>query len=100
MRPFRFGVAVRTTESRADLAGLGFDPGAVRVERLGESVAIIKRLWAGEPVTFAGRHYRVSEHRIHPRPLQRPHPPLFIGGNAPRLLRLAAAEADIVGLSG
>ena len=94
------GLGAGHMKAEYDQAGLGFDPGAVRVERLGESVAIIKRLWAGEPVTFAGRHYRVSEHRIHPRPLQRPHPPLFIGGNAPRLLRLAAAEADIVGLSG
>lgn len=37
---------------------------------------------------------------IHPLPLQRPHPPILIGGNGPRLLTLAAKEADIVGLSG
>src|SRR6266403_1281303 len=52
------------------------------------------------PVTLAGRHYRVSGHLLHPRPVQRPRPPVFIGGNAPRLLRVAAKEADIVGLTG
>jgi probable F420-dependent oxidoreductase len=81
-------------------AGLRFDAGGVRVARLAEAVAIVKGLLAGEEVTFAGRHYRVSAHTIHPRPVQRPHPPILIGGNGPQLLTLAAKEADIVGLSG
>ena len=61
---------------------------------------IVKRLLEGESVTFAGRHYRVTDHTIHPLPVQRPRPPIFIGGSAPRLLALAAKEADIVGLTG
>jgi probable F420-dependent oxidoreductase len=83
-----------------DQAGLRFDRGGVRVERLAESVAIVKRLFEGETVTFAGRHYRVTAHKIYPLPAQRPRPPILIGGNGPRLLTLAATEADIVGLSG
>jgi probable F420-dependent oxidoreductase len=51
-------------------------------------------------VTFAGKHYRVSGHTIAPLPVQKPHPPILIGGNGVRLLTLAAREADIVGLSG
>ena len=54
----------------------------------------------GEDVTVAGRYYRVSGHKIHPVPVQRPHPPILIGGNGRQLLTLAAREADIVGLSG
>jgi probable F420-dependent oxidoreductase len=42
----------------------------------------------------------VTAHTIHPRPVQRPRPPLFIGGNAQRLLEVAAREADVVGLTG
>jgi probable F420-dependent oxidoreductase len=61
---------------------------------------IVKGLLAGEPFTFSGRHYRVAGHRIHPLPVQRPHPPIVVGGNAPRLLTLAGREADIVGLTG
>ena len=94
------GLGAGHMQSEYEQAGLAFDPGATRVERLGEAVVILKRLLEGESVTFAGRHYRVTEHSIHPRPVQRPRPPVFIGGNAPRLLTLAAREADIVGLTG
>ncbi len=94
------GLGAGHMQSEYEQAGLAFDPGATRVERLGEAVVILKRLLEGESVTFAGRHYRVTGHSIHPRPVQRPRPPVFIGGNAPRLLALAAREADIVGLTG
>src|SRR2546425_6581909 len=94
------GLGAGHMKSEYDQAGLTFDPGAIRVERLGEAVVIVKRLLEGESVTFAGRHYRVTDHSIHPRPIQRPRPPVFIGGHAPRLLMLAAREADIVGLTG
>jgi probable F420-dependent oxidoreductase len=83
-----------------DQAGLQFDRGGVRVERLAEAIAIIKGLLGGAEVNFAGRHYRVTGHRIYPLPVQRPHPPIIVGGNGPRLLALAAQEADIVNLTG
>jgi alkanesulfonate monooxygenase SsuD/methylene tetrahydromethanopterin reductase-like flavin-dependent oxidoreductase (luciferase family) len=70
----------------------------VRVSRLEESVAILKGLWGDEPFTFEGQHYRINGLNGTPKPLQRPHPPLLIGGGAPRMLRLAAREANIVGL--
>ena len=81
-------------------AGLRFDRGGVRVERLAESIAIIKGLLGGSEVNFTGRHYRVTGHQIYPRPVQRPHPPIVVGGNGPRLLALAAKEADIVNFTG
>lgn len=97
---FQLGLGAGHMKSEYDQVGLGFDPGATRVERLAEAIVIVKRLLEGGPATFAGRHYRVTDHTIHPLPVQRPHPPIFIGGNAPRLLTLAAKEADIVGLTG
>jgi probable F420-dependent oxidoreductase len=97
---FELGLGAGHMRSEYEQAGLTFDPGATRVERLAEAVVIVKRLLVGEPVTFSGRHYRVTGHTIHPRPIQRPRPPVFIGGNAPRLLTVAAREADIVGLTG
>jgi probable F420-dependent oxidoreductase len=97
---FELGLGAGHMESEYDAIGLHFDPGPVRVERLGESVAIIKGLLAGEEVTFAGTHYVVSRHRIHPSPVQKPRPPLLIGGNSRRLLTLAAREADIVSFLG
>jgi probable F420-dependent oxidoreductase len=97
---FQLGLGAGHMRSEYDQAGIGFDAGGTRVERLAEAVTIIRGLLQGEPVTFAGRHYRVTDHRIHPVPVQRPHPPILIGGNGRRLLTLAAQEADIVGLSG
>jgi probable F420-dependent oxidoreductase len=97
---FELGLGAGYMKAEYDEAGLRFEPGGVRVERLAEAVGIITRLFGGEPVTFAGRHYRVTKHTIHPRPVQHPRPPILVGGNGPRLLTLAATEADIVGLSG
>jgi probable F420-dependent oxidoreductase len=94
------GLGAGHMRSEYEQAGLTFESGAARIERLGEAVVIVKRVLEGAPVTFAGRHYRVTGHTVHPRPVQRPRPPIFIGGNAPRLLEVAATEADIVGLTG
>jgi probable F420-dependent oxidoreductase len=94
------GLGAGSIKSEYDAAGFAFDPGRTRVERLAESVTIIKGLLNGEQVSFAGRHYRVTGHTIAPTPAQKPHPPILIGGNGRRLLALAAQEADIVGFSG
>jgi probable F420-dependent oxidoreductase len=97
---FQLGLGAGHMKSEYDQAGLIFDSGGTRVERLAEAAIIIKGLLSGEQVTFAGRHYRVTRHTAHPLPVQRPHPPIVISGNGRRLLTLAAREADIVGLSG
>jgi len=76
--------------------GIPYDAPAVRVSRLEESVGLLKRLLSEESVDHTGEHYRVRGAKILPRPLQQPHPPLMIGGGGPRVLRLAAREADIV----
>ena len=97
---FELGLGAGSIQSEYDQVGLDFDRGAVRVDRLTEAVTVIKGLLRGEQVTFAGQHYRVTGHTIAPLPVQKPHPPMLIGGNGTRLLTLAAREADIVGLSG
>jgi probable F420-dependent oxidoreductase len=80
--------------------GLRFDPPRTRVERLDEALAIVSALLAGEQVTVTGRHYRVTGHRAWPVPVQRPRPPLLVGGNGRALLTVAARRADIVGFTG
>jgi len=95
------GLGAGHMQSEYRQAGLNFDAGGIRVERLAEAVTLIKRLLDGEQqVALAGRHYRVIGHTIYPLPVQRPHPPILIGGNGLHLLTLAAREVDIVGLSG
>jgi probable F420-dependent oxidoreductase len=80
-----------------DEAGLRFDPPAVRVARMAESVQIIRRLLDGEEVTFTGEHYEVSGHRAFPVPAQPV--PLLVGGNGRRVLETAARWAVIVGFT-
>jgi SAM-dependent methyltransferase len=61
-------------------------------------VPIIKGLFADGPLTFGGRYYAIEGLDLRPKPAQRPHPPILIGGAGRRLLSVAAREADIVAL--
>jgi probable F420-dependent oxidoreductase len=77
-------------------AGVPLDSAAERIDRLGESLELLKLLFADHPADFTGRHYTVSGLDGLPKPVQRPHPPLLVGGGGPRMLRLAAQQADII----
>ena len=80
-------------------AGFNLDTPAVRVNRLEEAIQVIKGLWADKPFTFTGRYYSVNELESNPKSVQKPHPPIMIGGGSKRILSIAAREADIVGLN-
>ena len=79
--------------------GMPYERPSVRIDRLEEALGLLRRLLAGETVSHAGPHYRLERATVEPHPVQRPHPPLMLGGGGPRLLRLAAREAQIVGLA-
>jgi probable F420-dependent oxidoreductase len=79
--------------------GVPYDTGTVRIDRLAEAITILKEVFADGPVDFQGRYYRAKGLADLPRPLQRPHPPFLLGGGSPKLLRLAAREAQIVGIA-
>ena len=79
--------------------GIPFDPIGRRIDRLTEAVAVIKGCFAEGPFSFAGEHYTITNHEGLPKPVQKPRPPLFIGGGGKRLLTLAGREADIVGVA-
>lgn len=80
-------------------SGIRLDPPGVRIDRLEEAVAVVKGLFGDGPVTHAGPAYRLDGLEGTPKPIQRPHPPLLIGGGGKRVLTLAAREADIVGIN-
>ena len=94
---FELGLGAGWLRAEYDQAGISFDAPGTRIERLEESVAIVKGLLAGERVTFTGRHYSIADLEGRPVPVQRPHPPILIGGGGQRTLSLAAREASIVG---
>lgn len=79
-------------------AGIPFERPGQRIDKMAESIQVLKGLFADGPVTFAGQHYAITEMEGYPKPLQRPYPPLHIGGGGQRLLSVAGREADIVGL--
>jgi probable F420-dependent oxidoreductase len=79
--------------------GLRFDPAPVRIARLAETIAALRAAFAGEPLAVAGEHVHLAGFAARPLPVQRPHPPLMVGGGSRRVLGLAAREADIVSLN-
>ena len=94
---FGIGAGWNTRDYRQ--LGIPYDTPKVRVDRMEEAITLIKRLWTEERVTHEGAYYRVREARVLPRPTQRPHPPVMIGGGGPRMLRIAAREAQIVAVA-
>jgi probable F420-dependent oxidoreductase len=91
------GAGWNAAEYRA--IGLGFDDVGVRSSRLAEAIAVLKGAFGPGPFSFTGAHYTITDFDAYPKPIQQPHPPLFIGGGGRRTLSLAAREADIVGLA-
>ncbi|MDQ1552850.1 MAG: hypothetical protein QOD50_2272 [Actinomycetota bacterium] len=93
------GVGAGWLTADYDKAGFSLDPPSTRIARLDESLTVIKGLMADGPFTFAGEHYSITELDGEPKPVQRPHPPLIVGGGGPRILALAARQAQIVGIN-
>jgi hypothetical protein len=66
------------------------DDARTRADRLDEALTVMAALWSGEPVTHRGAHYRVDGVRLAPLPVQRPRPPIWIGGHSPAARRRVA----------
>jgi probable F420-dependent oxidoreductase len=93
------GLGAGWNKPEYDATGISFEPVGVRISRLTETVAILKGCFADGPFSFSGEHYTITSHDGTPKPAQRPHPPIFLGGGGKRLLTLAAREAQIIGLA-
>jgi probable F420-dependent oxidoreductase len=74
--------------------GIPFPRIGERIDQLGEGVEIIRRMWTEPRPAFKGRHYAIDGAVCDPPPVQRPHPPIWIGGEGDRVHRLAARAAD------
>jgi probable F420-dependent oxidoreductase len=94
-----FGLGAGWMTTDYEQSGMAEDPPGVRIDRMAESLAVMKALWATGEATFEGKHYRITGAEGAPRPAQRPHPPIIIGGGGRRVLSIAARQADIVGVN-
>jgi probable F420-dependent oxidoreductase len=93
------GIGAGWMASDYEQSVITMDDAATRVDRLAEGLTVLKGLFAPGPFSFQGKHYRIAELDGQPRPVQQPHPPFIVGGGGPRVLALAAREADIVGVN-
>lgn len=89
------GLGAGWLEAEHEAYGFPFRPTRERFDVLEEQLEIIRGQWSDGPFSFSGEHYEVRDLDALPKPVQRPGPPLIIGGNAgPRSARLAARWAD------
>jgi probable F420-dependent oxidoreductase len=93
------GIGAGWSETEYNAMGLTFDRPARRIAKLAEVVSLIKAHWEGEHLDCAGQVVQVRGYAGRPLPVQRPHPPIMIGGGGPRMLAFAGREADIVSMS-
>jgi probable F420-dependent oxidoreductase len=77
----------------AEFAALGVDF-AERNELTDEAIVAMKAAWSGEPLSLSSRHFDANDNFALPRPVQEPHPPIWIGGNSKRAIRRAVELAD------
>jgi alkanesulfonate monooxygenase SsuD/methylene tetrahydromethanopterin reductase-like flavin-dependent oxidoreductase (luciferase family) len=94
------GLSAGWYEKEAHAYGVAFPPGSVRVEMLEESVIILRQMLSAEKddnngkISFKGRYYSISNADCNPKPIQKPHIPIWIGGGGKRTLKVVAKYAD------
>lgn len=89
-----FGIGAGWHEDEAVAYGIPFPRGGQRVEMLDEALTIIKKLWTEDEATFKGKYYSVNKAVCLPKPVQKPHPSVLVGGGGDKMLRLIARHAN------
>lgn len=88
---FVFGIGVGWFEDEFEVLGQAFHNRGARTD---EALELMRALWAPDPVSFAGRHYRVADAYFSPKPVQRPGPPIWVAGGSDAAIRRAARYGD------
>jgi F420-dependent oxidoreductase-like protein len=99
----RLDVGIGAGWSVGEFKGYGYDypSDKVRLDMLEEAVQVMKAMWTSDVAHFSGEHYRLDGAITHPKPMQDPHPPLWIaGGGEKRTLRIVAEHGDFANFSG
>jgi len=91
----KFGIGAGWFQKEFEEYGIPFPKPRKRIERLEEAIQIIKEMWTQEEASFSGRYYRIDRAVCYPKPVQKPHPPIIVGGGGERFtLKVVAKLAD------
>jgi F420-dependent oxidoreductase-like protein len=91
-----FGLGASGAEVEHTMLGIPFYTAGERIRRLAEALTVCRKLWTEERASFDGRYYTLTDAVSNPKPLQRPHPPIWVGGAGEKLtLRVVAEHADV-----
>jgi probable F420-dependent oxidoreductase len=92
------GLGSGWTETEFKMTGIPFPPITERLRMLDEALTCIRSLWANERTTFDGEFYKLTDAILWPKPVQKPRPPIIVGGGGKGLLRIAAKHADYLNI--
>ncbi|MGE5853886.1 MAG: LLM class F420-dependent oxidoreductase [Deltaproteobacteria bacterium] len=87
----RVGFGIGWSPDEYEAAGA---PWQDRGKRAGESIEVLKKIWTTDPVEFEGKYYRIAKSFIGPKPVQKPHPPIYMAAFTPSAMKRVAAEAN------
>jgi len=74
--------------------GFGWDSHLIRVERLKETIEMVKKLWKENHVSYDGKYFQLKDASLEPKPFQKPHPPVWVGGNSNAIRTIVAERGD------
>lgn len=90
-----FGIGAGWMRLEHEAYGFLFPNTSERITRLGEALDIVNKMWTEEKPTYKGSYYKIVEAVDNPKPVQKPHPPVYIGATHEKMIRFAAQRADV-----
>src|SRR3954451_12548990 len=94
-----FGIGAGWMNTDYEQSGIPKERDGVRIAKMVEAIEIYRGLWADGPFSYKGEHYSIDGLDGFPKPVQKPHPPILIGGGGPKVLAIAGQHADIIGIN-
>ncbi len=96
---FTAGIGAGWFKEEYDAYGFPYPSNAERIEQMGDGIKLLKAMWTQDEPTYHGKYFKIDKAYCDPKPVQRPHLPILIGGGGKRVLEIAAQEADILNLN-
>lgn len=93
---FMLGIGAGYAKEEFSAYGYPFPSPSIRIDQLDEALVVMKKMWTEERPVFKGKYYSINDPRALPKPIQKPYPPIILGGSGPKIVRLAGKHADIM----